>query len=490
MENIKIVTDQLPIPDLNDTFRIEVTIPASHFIPDDILSHQIHSIYDSNIIKHHFFNEGQLTNYQITKICKYSTEIFRSESNLLRIDVKSVIIGDIHGQYYDLLNILDNFNLEKDTLVFLGDYVDRGVFSTEVYIYLLCLKIQYPSRIFLLRGNHESEKMTSYFTFRQECILKYDINIYRQFVESFKHLPLAAVVKEAFCCHGGISPHMKSVEEINSLNRIEEVPFSGLFCDLLWADPNPKFESKRDYARNNQRNCSYFYNNNAVKQFLEANGLKTIIRGHEVQQLGYKSISHKKSTVITIFSAPNYCDVYGNLGAYIIYDKDITIVKFRSVDHPFYLPNHSDGINWSFPFVSEKICEFYKDIINIIGKEDSSVKKFIKSMALMRNDRECISEMDEESTELPCCTLKNIEPQVDFDDAKSSDSNNEKVKVGDDIIEERSSSCTNEVTRQLVCGEIKSTIDNSTVAVDNDKGVLEVIINNSKKEKKKKDTNK
>lgn len=124
-------------------------------------------------------------------------------------------------------------------MLFLGDYVDRGIFSIEVLVFLFTLKLNYPKDVVLLRGNHESRAMTEHFTFRNEVLSKYrEQEIYEMFLESFESMPLAAVVNNDYLCmHGGVSPSLNDAEEINKIDRFVEPPLSGLLCDLLWADP-------------------------------------------------------------------------------------------------------------------------------------------------------------------------------------------------------------------------------------------------------------
>merc|ERR1712176_1498332 len=104
--------------------------------------------------------------------------MFANEPNLLKLNDPITVVGDLHGQYYDLLKLIDVAGKPGDTqYIFLGDYVDRGSFSVEVVCALFALKIKYPKRIRMLRGNHECRQMTAHFNFRDECEFKYDLNV-------------------------------------------------------------------------------------------------------------------------------------------------------------------------------------------------------------------------------------------------------------------------------------------------------------------------
>ena len=161
------------------------------------------------------------------------------EPNLVKLKDPVTVVGDIHGQYYDLVKLLDVGGDPADTkYLFLGDYVDRGSFSVECVLLIFAIKINFPKTIFLLRGNHECRQMTAFFNFRAEVLHKFDEDTYNLFMDSFDVLSLGCLVNNKFLAlHGGISPELKTLEDLNNIKRAREPPRSGLFCDILWSDP-------------------------------------------------------------------------------------------------------------------------------------------------------------------------------------------------------------------------------------------------------------
>lgn len=128
------------------------------------------------------------------------------------------IVGDVHGQFYDFVKIIDEDTggaLESTKYLFLGDYVDRGCFSIEVLALILSLKIRFKNTVYMLRGNHECRQLTSFFNFRAECLAKYDQEVYDFVMELFDNLPLSAIVNNKFLCiHGGISTDFQTIADI------------------------------------------------------------------------------------------------------------------------------------------------------------------------------------------------------------------------------------------------------------------------------------
>lgn len=171
----------------------------------------------------------QLTEHEIRQLCLSAKEVFLSQPNLLELEAPIKICGDIHGQYSDLLRLFEygGFPPEANYL-FLGDYVDRGKQSLETICLLLAYKIKYPENFFLLRGNHECASINRIYGFYDECKRRYNIRLWKTFTECFNCLPVSAVVDEKILCmHGGISPELKSLDQIKKVPRPIDVPDTG-----------------------------------------------------------------------------------------------------------------------------------------------------------------------------------------------------------------------------------------------------------------------
>lgn len=365
----------------NERVVKDVQAPAM-FLPtdDQFFSQADPTKPDIAFLKNHFYREGRLTEKQALFILEKGGELLRQEPNLLEVDAPITVCGDIHGQYYDLMKLFEvGGNPAETRYLFLGDYVDRGYFSIECVLYLWSLKMWYPDTLFLLRGNHECRHLTDYFTFKLECKHKYSETIYNACMDSFCNLPLAAVMNKQFLCiHGGLSPELNTLDDLRMINRFREPPTSGLMCDILWADPLEEFGAEKipdPFVHNHVRGCSYFFTYTAACNFLERNNLLSIIRAHEAQDAGYRMYRKTKTTgfpsVMTIFSAPNYLDVYNNKAAVLKYESNVmNIRQFNCTPHPYWLPNFMDVFTWSLPFVGEKITDMLIAILNCCTKEE------------------------------------------------------------------------------------------------------------------------
>ncbi|KAI5168485.1 serine/threonine-protein phosphatase 2A catalytic subunit [Pancytospora epiphaga] len=257
------------------------------------------------------------TEAEVQTICELATEILIKEENVISVPSPVTICGDIHGQLYDLFELLKIGGLPPYTnYLFMGDYVDRGFHSVETVSFLLCMKIKYPDRVWLLRGNHESRQITQVYGFYDECLRKFGSPVvWRLFTDLFDCLPIAAVVNnDTFCCHGGLSPSFDTLDQLRSIDRRVEVPHEGVMCDVLWSDP----DESPGWGQS-PRGAGFTFGPDITEAFNKRNNLKLVCRAHQLVNEGF-NWNHERSCV-TIFSAPNYCYRCGNLASLMEMDE-------------------------------------------------------------------------------------------------------------------------------------------------------------------------
>ncbi|GAB7362643.1 hypothetical protein MBLNU230_g2952t1 [Neophaeotheca triangularis] len=358
---------------------------------------------------------------QVRELCYKARELLIEEGNVVGVDAPVTICGDIHGQFHDLMELFRVGGDVPDTqYLFMGDFVDRGFYSLESFLLLLCLKVRYPDRITLIRGNHESRQITTVYGFYDECLRKYgSANVWRYCCEVFDYLALGALVQGAatelattdasfqdpqqqsgptssldeieieimnatgqiinrfprtrqssnhinnsqltddtsqlsdlqaspsqtqtqskqgtpgtgagsnsngtasspnsggavLCVHGGLSPLIDSIDKIRLLDRKQEVPHEGAMCDLLWSDPD-----EIDGWGLSPRGAGFLFGSDIVKCFNHKNDLSLICRAHQLVMEGFKEMF--ESTIVTVWSAPNYCYRCGNVAAILELGED------------------------------------------------------------------------------------------------------------------------------------------------------------------------
>lgn len=222
------------------------------------LDRQIEQLKQCEIIKEN----------EVKALCAKAREILVEEGNVQRVDspvtvslayyidqnilesaclqvfiIYTQVCGDIHGQFYDLKELFKvGGDVPETNYLFMGDFVDRGYYSVETFLLLLALKVRYPDRITLIRGNHESRQITQVYGFYDECLRKYGSPaVWRYCTEIFDYLSLSAIIDgKIFCVHGGLSPSIQYLDQIRAIDRKQEVPHDGPMCDLLWSDPEGK----------------------------------------------------------------------------------------------------------------------------------------------------------------------------------------------------------------------------------------------------------
>ncbi|ORX55840.1 Metallo-dependent phosphatase [Piromyces finnis] len=295
-----------------------------------------------------------IKNSEIITLLQKVREVFLDQPVLLHLtpNPSLAIAGDVHGQYEDLLRIFDKMGYPPQTnYLFLGDYVDRGKRSLETILLLFAYKIKYPENFFLLRGNHECASINKVYGFFDECKRRCNLKIWKAFTDVFNCLPISAVVAgKIFCVHGGLSPDLIEYEDVTRIQRPTDVPDNGLLNDLLWSDPS-------ETAYECERGVSYCFGKRIVKKFLERNDLDLVCRAHMIVEDGFEFFGNR--SLVTIFSAPNYCGEFDNNGAIMSVDKDLlcsfeiipsTITMEREKQEALIMQNMEEsGIAYSSP---------------------------------------------------------------------------------------------------------------------------------------------
>lgn len=220
-------------------------------------------------------------------LCQRMVAVLMEESTVAPVASPVTVCGDVHGQFYDLLELFRvGGECPETSYIFLGDFVDRGHHSVETWTLLMCLKVRWPHRVTLLRGNHESRQITRTYGFYEECMRKYgNANPWRYCVNVFDHLNLSAVIDgRILCVHGGLSPEVRTVDQIRSIDRVQEIPHEGAFSDLMWSDP----EDINEAWRISPRGAGYIFGAKVASEFNHLNGLDLIARAHQLVQEGHK----------------------------------------------------------------------------------------------------------------------------------------------------------------------------------------------------------
>lgn len=241
------------------------------------------------------------------------------QPTFLELESPITVCGDTHGQYPDLLKLFEVGGFPPETnYLFLGDYVDRGKQSLETICLLLAYKIKYDENFFLLRGNHECASINRIYGFYDECKKRYNLKLWKVFIDLFNCLPIAASIDDKILLmHGGLSPELNTVDQLKKIVRPTDVPEEGLLCDLLWSDP----ESQCNGWGKNDRGVSVVFNEKVLSKFLQKNDMDLVCRAHQVVEEGYEFFGDRQ--LVTVFSAPNYCGEFDNAGAMMVVDENL-----------------------------------------------------------------------------------------------------------------------------------------------------------------------
>jgi diadenosine tetraphosphatase ApaH/serine/threonine PP2A family protein phosphatase len=254
---------------------------------------------------------------QLVEAIRAATVIFTTEPAVLTLSGEHCVVGDIHGNIDALIRIFEKFGYPPErNYLFLGDYIDRGLYSCEVILLLYSLKILYPNHVRMIRGNHEFAYMAEAYGFRDECEIRLSSFAYSAILASFDELPIAAIIGPNFCVHGGISPRMQTRQD---LLQIRKFPRNNdfrqtLVGDLVWSDPSNDVSEFKE----SPRGCGVLYGKDAVENFTrECTGITRIIRAHESCAFGY-NWPFADGKVLTVFSSCDYCDTNNDAGVVLV----------------------------------------------------------------------------------------------------------------------------------------------------------------------------
>uniref|UniRef100_W6NCN4 Serine/threonine-protein phosphatase n=1 Tax=Haemonchus contortus TaxID=6289 RepID=W6NCN4_HAECO len=259
--------------------------------------------------------EGELMN-----LCTVARQVFLSQTSLLDVEAPIKVCGDVHGQFADVLRLFNHSGFPPNVnYLFLGDYVDRGQQNLECIGLIFCYKIKYPGNFFALRGNHECSPINRVYGFFEECNRRYQsTRLWLQFQDTFAALPFTGLVAgKILCMHGGLSPKLKSMDQLRNITRPIDPPNPSLHIDLLWSDPDNYIKG----WASNSRGVSYVFGKDVVFEMCEVLNIELVARAHQVVQDGYEFFANRK--LVTIFSAPHYCGQFDNAAALMNIDENL-----------------------------------------------------------------------------------------------------------------------------------------------------------------------
>ncbi|MHA1695421.1 MAG: metallophosphoesterase [Candidatus Helarchaeota archaeon] len=253
---------------------------------------------------------SELSLNNIKFLISNAREILKKEPNLIKIghSGKLLFVGDIHGNFESLVSIQSLISRNEynyyEKIIFLGDFVDRGPMQLESINYVLLLKIYFPNKVILLRGNHETTSMNEYYGFYNVVYGRYGQELYNNYSDIYGAFPLALITESRiFCVHGGLPENLEKIEQINDLNRfLSDIDIDNLMLmQLIWNDPTEDIQFFTDSFRGIGIKL---FGEKAFRDFISRNNIKLFIRAHEAFLQGYKYFFDNK--LLSIFSAANY----------------------------------------------------------------------------------------------------------------------------------------------------------------------------------------
>ncbi|ELP88331.1 serine/threonine protein phosphatase PP-X isozyme, putative [Entamoeba invadens IP1] len=274
---------------------------------------------DIDRIINRLWNYEMLEEYLIYQLTNKVVELMSKEPTVLTLNLPCTVVGDIHGQFHDLKELFSIAGTPPETtFVFLGDYVDRGHYGLECLLLLAALKLRFPTKVSLLRGNHECSLQTRDYGFYDECMKKYgNVNVWKKCISIFEFMATAATLDNSiFCVHGGLSETATTLDSIKALERTRQIPPTGGYCELMWSDPD---ENQLEKFKKSSRGAGCMFNSVAVQEFNQTNNTQLVCRAHQLAQDGYQWFF--KNLLVTVWSAPKYCYRMDNVASVMEIDS-------------------------------------------------------------------------------------------------------------------------------------------------------------------------
>jgi len=301
----------------------------------------------------HYEESNTETLFTIKQLHQLSELIVKSQKNKpnfvkLPDNIKEVcIVGDLHGDITSTWRIVKLFlNEQIESIVFLGDYVDRGEHSLLVLGLILSLMLAWPNHVIGLRGNHEDLDLNYQYGMANELRQYYPspddiIQINKTIERIYDHLPLAAQSPQgSICMHGGIPKYIKNIHELNQIpkphSNLLQINDKGLmkklyriFYQIRWNDPRE--QQKQRFRISGRGPNSITFNEDVVSDFVNTNGVNRVIRSHESSRGGFQTLFNGQ--LLHIFSAEPY---YGRVPkAYVLHEQQDNPTILRDLDFNF-----------------------------------------------------------------------------------------------------------------------------------------------------------
>jgi diadenosine tetraphosphatase ApaH/serine/threonine PP2A family protein phosphatase len=261
------------------------------------------------------------------EVCGSCLSLFEMEPALLDLKGDFTIIGDLHGHLVELIRVLSQFGCPPVTnYLILGDLVDRGPFSIHTTLFAFALKCCYPTSVYIIRGNHEFESVNKIGGLLKEVTDDYGSkDLFDAMNRTFSQLPIAVLLNsDLLLVHGGIGPNVKTLDQIRSVPKPLYELYGGVADALLWSDPTTSVPQFKDSTRG----TGFDFGEDGLAAFLDANGLRILIRGHQAIQGGVEYSFHGR--LVTVFGCSSYCGrEKGSAGVLQVKDGSETLIDQR-----------------------------------------------------------------------------------------------------------------------------------------------------------------